>query len=104
MKPTVGITLLAAIAVTGCTRPASPVQPYDSSATWTALNQSQAEPDFYSGMRKRLEKIDFDCTPKSDTQTGCSKHAVLAKCTYFERIEFNRLGVSGYALHKRCAA
>jgi hypothetical protein len=104
MKSTVGIALLAAMAVVGCNRPASPVQPYDSSATWSALNQAHAEPDFYSGMRKRLEKIDFLCAQKSNTQTECVKHAILAKCTYSETIAFNRLGVSGYTLHKRCGA
>ena len=104
MRSVVLIALMAAFAAVGCAHANSPANAYDNSATWAALNQSQAEGDFYNGMRKRLEKIDFVCTPTSEVVTTCVKRAVQAKCTFSEDIEFNSSGVSGYSLDKNCAA
>ena len=105
MRPTVAISLLVAVATVGYTQPTSSVtDSYDSSATWAALNQSQAEGNFYSGMRQRLESIEFVCTSKSDALTGCVKETESASCVYSESIEFNSSGVSHYSLDKNCAA
>ena len=105
MRPTVAISLLVAVATVGCTQPTSSVtDSYDSSATWAALNQSQAEGNFYSAMRQRLEDIKFVCSSKSEGLTGCVKQTKRARCTYSESIEFNSSGVSHYSLDKNCAA
>jgi len=104
MRSSIGIALLIVVATVGCTHPTTSANAYDSSGTWAALNQSQAEGDFYNGMSRRLLKIGFVCTSKSEALTACVKRAALATCTYIESIEFNSAGVSRYSLDKSCAA
>lgn len=104
MRATVATCLLVTVATVGCSQPPSSIaESYDSSATWAALNQSQTEGNFYSGMRQRLEDIEFVCTSKSEGLTGCVKQAQWERCTYSESIEFNSSGVSHYFLDKKCA-
>ena len=104
MRATVATILLTALATVGCNQKSTPAEFYDNSATWTALNQSQEEGDFYNGMHQRLEKLGFVCTSQSEALNRCVKQAMHAECTYSEKIEFNSTGVSHYKLDRNCAA